>query len=32
MVLLDAVGKPAWGIDPGDGPRDAAVERAVTAA
>ena len=29
MVLLDAVGAPVWGIDPGDGPLDAAVERAV---
>ena len=27
MVLLGAVGHPVWGIDPGDGPLDAAVER-----
>ena len=31
MVLLEAIGAPVWGIDPGDGPLDAAVERAVAA-
>jgi len=29
-VLLDAVGSPVYGIDPGDGPIRAAVERAVS--
>jgi len=30
LVLLDGIGRPAWGVDPGDDLLDRAVERAVT--
>jgi shikimate kinase/3-dehydroquinate synthase len=32
VVLLEAVGRPVWGVDPGDDVLDAAVERAVARA
>jgi 3-dehydroquinate synthase len=32
LVVLDGVGRPVWGVDPGDDLLDRAVERAVTGA
>ena len=32
LVLLDGIGRPVWGVDPGDELLDRAVERAVTGA